>query len=129
MRRSFQILSLLALSLITSAGIPTESMRKEYLMLTVRADSGCAQRFTVESTGFRIFGPRGQARANPNQAGDTISVIGAGTVKLVSAEPGKPLSVDVWMWSGHTSEPVRYRGATVKVDRTSFVAPYQVTTP
>ena len=129
MRSRIWILSTLALPLFATASVPSGAARKEFLALTVRADSGCAQRFTIESTGFGIFGPRGRAPSRPVQAGDTINIAGTGTLKLSSSEPGKALSVDVWMVARNGGDAVRYRGATIKVERGTFTTPYRVTTP
>ena len=129
MRRTIQTLLLLTLPFVAGASVASEPARKEYLMVTVRADSGAAQRFTVEADGFHVFASRGKRLAAASQAGDTISVVGSGSAKILSSEPGKPLSVDVWMWSQYRSEPVRYTGTTIRIDRASFVTAYQVTTP
>ena len=129
MRRTFRIAALLALLPVIGAGAPAEPARKEWLEVAVRADARSAARFTVESEGFRVMPRRGRPVGDVGRASDTLTVFGAGVVKLVSAEPGKLLSVDVWMVARERSAPARYTGRIIRIERDSPGTPYRVTTP
>lgn len=120
-------LCLLALPLLLGAGAPVEPARKEFLHVTVRADSGSAHRFRVENQGFLVGNRRAATVRRSHAVDDTLQVIGSGTLELVSADSTKPLSVDVWLVSSYVSAPVRYTGQAVKIRRESAMTPYFVT--
>ena len=129
MRHPRGFLCLLALPLILGGSAPAEPARKEFLLVHVRADSGSAREFRVDNRGFRVGARLGAPMARPAAVNDTLTIIGAGTVELVSADSARALSVDVWMASTYPHAPVRYTGRVVRIHRNDVLAPYYVTTP
>ena len=129
MPRARNLLWLLALPLFASPTTPVEPARKDVLKVSVRGDSGGAQRFTLITRGFHVFSARRQDLRGPGVAPDTLTVAGAGTVELTSADSSKPVVADVWMISRETSEPQRFSGRTLKIERSSPTSGYIVTNP
>ena len=130
MRCPCGFLCLLALPLVLGAGTPASSVRKEFINVAGRPDSGTARQFTVETRGFRILDGRYGVPERRAAVNDTLVVVGAGTIELTSSEPGKPLAVDVWMVvSADRSAPVRYTGRVVRIHRNDMLARVIVTTP
>jgi hypothetical protein len=113
--------------MLLGAGAPAEPARKEFLRVTVRADSASAQRFTFENQGFHVWSRRAGATGRQPTVSDTLEIVGAGTLELVSADSTRPLSVDVWLVSAEWHAPVRHTGRVVTVQRASPMEPYRVT--
>ena len=126
MPRARNLLWLIALPLFASATTPVEPARKDVLKLSVRGDSGGAQRFTLATHGFRVFSARRQDLRGPGVAPDTLTLAGVGTIELTSADSGRVVVADVWVISGGTSEPQRFSGRTLRIERASLTSAYVV---
>ena len=127
MPRVRTLLCLLALPLLASATPPAEPALKEVLKISVRGDSGGAQRFTVVTRGFHVFSARRQKLEAPSAAPDTLTVAGIGTVEIVSAESGKPIILDAWVLGAERSETQRFSGHALKIERASLTSTFVVT--
>src|SRR5688500_16130973 len=128
MRRARTLLCLLALPLLAGATTPEEPALKEILRLSVRGDSGGAQRFTVVKHGIHVFSQRRQALEAGGMAPDTLMVAGVGIVELVSADPDKPLIIDAWTTIGvESSPPQRYSARSVKIEKATPMSGYVIT--
>jgi hypothetical protein len=140
MRSARKLLWLLAIPLLMSATPPTEPALKDVLVVSVRGDSGSAQRFTLVARGFlTTWGHRGVAArgsyvvARDGQdmrtsgvAPDTLRIFGTGSAELASADSGKPVVVDVWVISQDTSGIQRFSGKTLKIERASPTSGYSI---
>jgi hypothetical protein len=129
MSRARNLLWLLALPLFASATIPVEPARKDFLRVSVRGDSGDAQRFTLATRGFHVVSARRQDYRGPGAAPDTLSFDGAGTIELTSADSGKPVVAYVWVMSTKPSQPQRFSGPALRIEWASPTSGYVVTNP
>lgn len=127
MPRVRNLLLLLALPLFASTTTPVEPARKDVLKLSIRGDSGSAQRFTLVTRGFHVFSARRQDFRAPGVAPDTLTLAGTGTIELTSADSSKPVVADVWVMSREASEPQRFTGPALRIDRASLTSGYVVT--
>jgi hypothetical protein len=126
MSRALTILALLAPPILVSTTLHSEPARKDVLMLSIRGDSGSAQRFTIVTENFHVFSRRQDLRRAVN-APDTLTIAGTGSVEIVSADSGKPVVADVWVISRETSDIQRFSGQAIKVRRSSPTGGYHVT--
>jgi hypothetical protein len=129
MPRVRNLLWLLAVPLFARPTTPVEPVRKDVLKVSVRGDSGGAQRFTLVTRGFHVFSARRQDFRGPGAAPDTLTFVGTGTIELTSADSSRPVVADVWLVSWETSEPHRYSGRTLRIERAFPTSRYVVTNP
>ena len=126
MSRPLSFLLMLLVPTLMSMASAARPVRKDVLVLSIRGDSGSAQHFTVVSEGFHVFSRR-QHLEQGGVAPDTLTVLGTGSVEIVSADSGKAVVADVQVISREVSDVQRFSGRTLKVSRKSVNEGYTIT--
>jgi hypothetical protein len=113
--------------IVFTAAHPRDAVRKDVLVLTVRADSGAATRFELKATDFAVF-PRREWNG-PQAAPATITIAGMGSVELISADSGRQLVADTRLTTMNGVFTGRYSGRELRIKRASLVSDFSITTP
>ena len=116
MRRPLSFLWLLTVPALVSMSPPPAPARKDVLQVSIRGDSGSAQHFTVVTEGLHVFARR-QRLEQTAVAPDTLTVLGTGSLEIISADSGKFIVAEVRRISAEISEIERFSGRTLKISR------------